>query len=386
MPRRMPQSLRVFNVDVMDTALLEQLALDSIDRFSHTTQLPGGFWSMSFVLPASEGIYWDWRINRLLSRIRLEEDGGKIIWEGRVEDVELLDLWTLRLTAYGYWSNFTDSYYSGTYSDLNYTTRRGDYILKDLRDNGLHTDTDQLSTSNAQITDPGIDLTVDYRLDWDLWRILTDSNKGLLTFGNSSNKLMDLAIWDDRIIHYKARNPTAITWQSYVGSQRGGGVRDLGARVSWRNLANAVSATYLSAGAATRTAFGVNQASIDKYIRRERRIVDSGESNATSANARRDTELEKRKDPQQETDNLVITQVWDTNGVEYPLCRVRAGDVIRIPDFTPKTGALDAVTLDGYRVFFVEETTCDHQHGELRIRPDREGQTLSAILGRNQIR
>ena len=46
---------------------------------------------------------------------------------------------------------------------------------------------------------------------------------------------------------------------------------------------------------------------------------------------------------------------------------MRAGDVIRIPDFTPSTDDLDRLVFDAYRTFFIEETHCDHNTGVLTI-------------------
>ena len=56
---------------------------------------------------------------------------------------------------------------------------------------------------------------------------------------------------------------------------------------------------------------------------------------------------------------------------------MRAGDVIRIPDFTPSTADLDRLVFDAYRTFFIEETSCDHVTGVLSIRPDSESATSS---------
>ncbi len=379
MPRRLPQSIKLYSVDVSSATILDVLDIAALDRLEHSTELPGGFMRLEFTIAGTEGLYWEWRVNRLLCRIRLEEDGGRVIWEGRVEDIELRDLWTMHIAAYGYWSNFTDAYYNASYN----TT--GDQIVSDLLTNAFSGNR-QVSSSLAHVEAPGVTIDQDYQDDWDAWRILTDSQRGVLAYGNSSNQKMDLAVWEDREVHYKARNPSKVTWLSYVGAQSGGGVDRLPARISWQNVANAVSVTYLSAGTPTRTAFATDQRSIDRYIRRELRIPSIGESASGTANARRDTELALRKDPQQQTDNIVLTRVWDANGIEAPLCRVRAGDVLRVQDFTPVSSSLDAVTLDAYRTFFIEEARCDHATGQLHIRPDREGLTLAALLRRNNIR
>ena len=72
-------------------------------------------------------------------------------------------------------------------------------------------------------------------------------------------------------------------------------------------------------------------------------------------------------------EGLAVNRVWDSDGIEWPLCRMRAGDVIRIPDFTPSTDDLDRVVPDAYRTFFIEETLCDHATGVLTITPSPSG-------------
>jgi hypothetical protein len=95
--------------------------------------------------------------------------------------------------------------------------------------------------------------------------------------------------------------------------------------------------------------------------------------------------LALRKDLQQQVDRIELDRVWDADGVEWPLCRVRAGEVLRIPDFVPRTGDLDSLSLDAFRTFVIEETTCDHLAGVLSVRPDRDGQSLVDVLVRNGV-
>lgn len=385
MPKFIPQMLNIFPVDVTDSTFVEVLHLTDVDRFEHSTRLPGGFLTLSFVIPATEAEYWEWRTNRLLYRVLVEEDGGKVIWEGRLENIHLESLWTIRLTFRGYWSNFRDAVPDSAFSP----NTTGDSIIQTLRGTHMHADTLQLSASNAKMDAPGVTIDQDYNKDgeeWDVWRILTDSTKGILTFGNTSDQQMDLAVWEDRVIHYTARNPSVVTWESNVGAGLGGGVRTLPVEVDWQRLSNAVLVAFKSASVVTRTAYAVDQPSIDKYIRKDRHVPGIGESGSGTANARRDTLLAAEKDPQQQTDRITLTRVQDVNGVEWPLCRVRAGDVLRIPDFIPRTGDLDALTLDAFRTFFINETACLHSRGELHVRPDRTGISVAALLAKHNIK
>lgn len=377
MPKTIAQALTLFPKDVSVTAPVEMLRMKDLQGFRHSSVLPGGFGSCSFTIGMSEADYWEWRTNRMLEHLILEEHGGHIIFDGRMQIPELPEAWNGELMFRGYHRNFSDAA-AETGDTIAYATT-GDLILQDFRDNLMHTDSLQLSTSNAEIEAPGATITVDYTADaFNVWRMITDASKGLLTFGNSSNQKMDLAVWEKRIIHYKARNPSAVTWESFMSS----GVKNLPVRVDWEEVANAVTQLYDDAGTIKRTVMAIDSASIAKHIRRERALTSIGPSNVATANAKRDTELEIRKDLEQQTDSLVLTRLFDVNGVEWPLCRFRAGDVLRIPDFVPKTGDLDALTLDAFSTFFIEQTECDHTRGTLTIRPDRSGTSLSGILSR----
>ena len=103
------------------------------------------------------------------------------------------------------------------------------------------------------------------------------------------------------------------------------------------------------------------------------RIARLGESTSATAVQRRDTELNLRSRLRPTAGGLAVNRVWDADGIEWPLCRVRAGDVVRIPDFTPSTDDLDRIVFDAYRTFFIEETLCDHVTGVLTIRPSPSG-------------
>ncbi len=367
MPRFVLQHAKLFEADVTSTVQLAYFKVEDFSEYQHTTRLPGGFFTAQVVIPSTEEEYWQWRTERLLARLRIEEGGGKVIWEGRLEDVELRDQFFVALKFFGYWSNLTDNVRNSNYATA------GNVIISDLVVTQMDSDTRQLSTSTANLaTGPTVDQ--DYQDDWTMWRILTDPRRGVTSFGSTNDNPIDLAVWEDREVYYTERNPSAVTWQAFI--RPGGGVDALRPRISWRTVGNSVAVAYESGGTGTHTGTTENAASIAKYIQRDYYVPNIGTSTSGPAEQRRDTELTKRKDPQQETDGITLSRIWDTNGVEFPLCRVRAGDVLRIMDFTPKTGDLGTVTLDAYRTFFIEETTCNHVNGQLRIRPDRSSGSI----------
>ncbi len=385
MPRTIAQHLKLYTkppvgagfkpaptlVAIIDPAVIQSL--------EHGTRLPGGFNELSLTLAATESEFWDWRQNRLLGRLVLEEPAGRTIWEGRIESVALADRWQASLTARGYWSNLTDSVRNRSYVS---PRRRGGSIIADLLGD-MHAQTRQLSSSVEHVAD-GPAIVHEYQDDWTIWRILTDRRRGVASFGSGSGMRMDVAVWEDRKLHYQPRPLTmngpapysvtgsGVIWHSYMRQENGGGVVHLPLSVDWSELANAVAVTYERSGEVMRTPPAIDARSIARYIRRERHVPNIGESAGATAVQRRDTELSLRSRLRPTAEGLAVNRVWDGDGIEWPLCHVRAGDVIRIPDFTPSTVDLDQVVFDAYRTFFIEETLCDHVTGVLTIRPESE--------------
>ncbi len=366
MPRKIAQNLRIYEKEVSGGKLRAIMEPDEAASFDHATRLPGGFFEAHIRLPTTEGEFWDWRQNRMLSRITVEEASGRMIWEGRIEEVELADFWSVDLRARGYWSNLTDTTLNRSYAGGSNT---GGSIIADLLGR-VHADTLQLSTSTAHLA-TGPNIAQEYQDDWTIWRILTDARRGVASFGSGGGGEMDVGVWEGRRLHYAERSPSGVDWLSYVRAENGGGVVEMPSRVAWGDVANAVVATYEAAGVVTRTAAAVDGDSVARHIRRERHVANIGESSAGTANLRRDAELRLRSGLRQRSGDLRIDRVWDADGIEWPTCRVRAGDVIRIPDFIPSADDLAGVNLDDLHTFFIEETLCDHRSGTLTIRPDQ---------------
>lgn len=365
MPRRIAQSLRIYDKDVSSTAPLATPDMDAMTALAHETRLPGGFYRARLAFPTTQRGFWDWRRNGVLRRIAIAESSGRVIWEGRVEDVELDGFWNVRLAAFGYWSNLADAAANATYAGASHT---GGSIASALLA-GIHADTLQISRSTAEIADgPGV--AQEYQDDWTVWRILTDPARGVVSFGDGDGGKMDVAVWEDRRLRYGRRGAGGARWVSYVRPENGGGVKSVSSGVSWSDVANAVSATYESAGVVRRTAAAVDAGSVSRHIRRERAAPNIGESTRAAAERRRDAELNLRADLRQRAPSIALNRVWDADGIEWPLCRVRAGDTLRLPDFASSAYDLAAANADSLRTFFIEETHCDHAGGTLTIRPE----------------
>ena len=380
MPKTIAQTLKLYtNVGaVRETpTLIAIIDPSTIRSLEHGTRLPGGFHELHLTIAATESEFREWRQRRLLGRLALEGPSGCTTWEGRVEAVALADRWQASLTARGYWSNLTDSVRNRSYVSGSDT---GGSIIADLLGD-IHPQARQLSTSTDHVA-AGPTIVHEYNDDWTIWRILTDRRRGVASFGSGAGERMDVAVWEDRKLHYQPRPATGVTpfqargrfWHSYMRPENGGGVvgPEIGEgplRVDWSDLANAVSVTYERDGELMRTPHAIDSRSISRHIRRERHIANIGESTSATAVQRRDTELNLRSNLRPTAEGLSVNRVWDADGIEWPLCRVRAGDVVRIPDFTPSTNDLDRLTFDAYRTFFIEETQCDHTTGVLTIRP-----------------
>ena len=372
MPKRIAQSLRIYDKDAAITqplAVLDSAAMTT--SLAHETALPGGFLRARFEMPSSERAFWEWRRDGILRRVAIEEASGRAIWEGRVETVELAGFWRVRIEALGYWSNLADAVANQNYEGASQT---GGSIASALLA-GIHADTLQISRSTAEIAD-GPSVSQRYQDDWTAWRVLTDPDRGVASFGagaggDGDGGKMDVAIWESRRLRYARRDASEVHWISYARPENGGGVRDLAASVSWESVANAVSATYETpAGAVVRTPTAVDADSAARYIRRERNVPNIGKSTPAAANLRRDAELALRSVPRQQTPSVVLNRVWDARGIEWPLCRVRAGEIIRVPDFAPSTSDLAGANPDSLRTFFIERTICDHARGTLTIIPE----------------
>jgi hypothetical protein len=381
-----PQFLRISD---RSSSLVEIIDLDDarrpIERLRHETQSPGGYWRLEFDLPVTPSQYFSWSRadseGRLLYELEIEASGHRTIWQGRVEQFELIDRGIMRVVARGDWSKFDDSVSDDNTYTKNYNTT-GDAIITDMVNNGFHADT--AKPTLGTLDSPGITIDQTYPDEWSLWQVLTDRRRGVLSYPNSSDQIMDLLIYDDGVT-YSARNPSAITWRAYVDRQIGS-MDEVGLRIPWKQVANAVNVIHSGGTFEPTGSMLVNQGSIDLYGRRERTIGDIGTSGAATANARADAELSLFGDPQQQLESFRVRRVWDANNVEQPLCHVRAGDVIYVSDLYPNSGDLGSATLDAARKFYIAESICEHDAGVLRIRPDRNENSLRSVFALNRLR
>lgn len=387
MPRDIPTELRVYESDPTSTTVTWSLVPNRLNALKHRSRLPGGFHILEIEIPVTPGEYSQWRNERIFYRAILEQ-GATTLWEGRLENITIADLGKIRLTFRGYFRTFVDTIDDNATYSRSYNLT-GDAIIKDMLDNAFHADAQTPNTTDqTNIDAPGhTAINRNYDSDhpeWSLWDILTDSTVGVLTFGDSSDNKMDFAIWENRIVHYSARNPTTVDWLAYLYDPALASVKNFPAQIDTESLGTAVKAVYDSGGI-TETAYNADSTQITKYARVERAIPNMGSVSAANAQEARDTRLASTKELQQRTDSLTLTRIFDANGIEQPLCRVRAGDVLRIADWQPTTAGLGSASLDALRTFVLEEVECNHSTNELRVRPDFPSRSVSSRLARNRI-
>lgn len=385
MARTRVQEVRFYSRGISSTDLLDSVVPESANELVHQTRLPGGFHLLQIRLRVKPNEYAKWR-DRPLARVKLE-GGGTVNFEGRIESLDLVDSGLLLLTCRGYYRAFAMSVDNNATYSRNYSNKRGDEIIKDMLDNGFHADADPPETTNQnRIENPGhTGLTVNFDTDhpdWSLWRVLTDANQGVLKYGDSNDKHMDFAVWEDGVVHYSPRDPTSVDWIAYLFDPSRQSVKRFPSVVDVESVATAVGAVYDNAGTLTQVAYATDAAGITEFSRIEKVIPNLGPVTATNAQEARDSRLEETKDWNQRTDSIVLTRVFDENGVERPLCDVRAGDVLRIADWRPTSQSLGIADLDRLRSFVVLETRCDHVNNELTIRPDFESRKLTARVAR----
>jgi len=355
----------LYNADLSTPVRVEDLT-QRIENLCFSTLLHGGFGECTFDLICSLGEVWEWRLKRYFYRLIIREV-DTVFWEGRLEDIEFI-LKGLRVTFLGYWRNLADEPYNDTATWSAGGPHTADDIIKAM----LTANCPQISADQSNIQDPGLNLMPqtfnDDQYPIDLVRLLAE-------FSDSTQRIWYFAIWADRIPYFFPRNTATIDWYVWLPN-----MHSIRLMASAKDFWSRVYSVYLSSGTKTRTATATNTEAEAKYIKRVRAVTGLGEISAAAALSRRDMELDYRKEIQQQTDALIVTAVYDSNGKSRDLWRVRAGDVVRIVDLVPASADLDAVSLDALRTFYIVETRYDAARARLTLVPDRESRRLAVSV------
>ena len=73
MPLNTSQTLKIYQLDPDSTVVSDMfMAQTQVEKLTHVSRLPGGFWTLQFSLKMTDQQDWDWRINRQLYLVVLE--------------------------------------------------------------------------------------------------------------------------------------------------------------------------------------------------------------------------------------------------------------------------------------------------------------------------
>jgi len=323
-----------------------------------------------FTLSVTPAEGWEWHTQRPFYRLTIE-DGTKKVYEGRLEDTILnLTRGTIDLRFYGYYANLTDVAWQTTKNQLWSTT-----LTDILTDNCLQISTDQ---SNITATDITVNIeATDHTVNNYPIHIFNH----LIAFGDSSDNTYDFAIWEDRIPFLTTRTVTSLDWLVNIS--------DFAQFKIARRLRDMWNSGYGVYGANdSQTATVTDADSIARFgLTRHHVTMTVGKGAAqAAAEAARDTFLEEHKDLYSQGDNVILGPITtDSNGIPCPSSWVRAGDVLRVRDLVPPSSALDSVTRDQERTYFILETQYDAVLHTNKLHLDRHSLTLDSILARNLI-
>lgn len=359
--------IKLYDNNLSSPTFQEDLT-DKIQGLQFSTKLPGGFELCSFTLKADLPEAWEWLTKKVFYRLVIS-DGEKILWEGRIQDLELL-AGHAGATAYGYWASLNDGKYKTAYN------ANADAVIKAI----LTAQCPSISSDQSHIDatgGPAISSAAGTKYLDQSPRILVEM---LAAFGDTAGNQWYFAIWEDRTAYFFKRDASSIDWLVTLGD-----LAKFKLKHRAGDLWNKAYALYTSGGTLTRTADAENTLSQSKYnLMRYYCIPNLGEVAAAAAQAARDTWLAEHKDIWPSLEEFVLGDtVYDTNKVPYPSSWVRAGDVIRVLDLVPGSAELDAVVRDALRTFYILGTEYELETGQNRLVVDTESKDLDAILARS---
>lgn len=259
-------------------------------------------------------------------------------------------------------ATFANSYVAGNaVQGLRVTA---DEIARELRDVATTANPGALSTSNALIQSPGLDLLDQVYEDADMGDVLTD----LAALGDTAGQRYEVGVEAGRRLFFRPRGSFARQWSVAIA--------DLELQQTLDQLGNSVYATYQRAdGFTLRTANQDSASSQRRYALVRRRAVQAQTANATLAariaqTARDDTALITPRA------KFRITRLQSAGGGLAPAWAVRPGDTITVLNLSPVYGA----ALDKVRTFTVAD--CEVSGGMLTVTPETPLPELEYQLAR----
>lgn len=273
-------------------------------------------------------------------------DNGATVWEGRLEDVSIVD-GGIVLTAFGYQRALSDTLYTATH-----TAESSSAIVAALIADVAATNASQLSATAGLVTTNALSVTETYS-DMRPAEIL---NK-LAAYGDTSGNLWEWGVYEGQALYFRQRGSAGRAW--YVDAT------SLKLERSLDKLYNSVYATYTNGTNTTnRTAASTNSSSVTRYGITREAAVNSDKKDATIAAYERDTFLADNDDATPRA-QIEFSSVYDGSGGKWPLYMVRAGDSITIRNLPPTI----ITTVDKIRTFYVARTEYSANTDTLTIEP-----------------
>ena len=368
-PRQAPEAIQIqlFDNDLSSPTFIEDLT-STAHGLTFTTKLPGGFGMARFQIPESLSRGWERLINQTFYRVVIR-DGLKVVFEGRIEDIGLTAGLT-KITAFGYYANLTDVPYTSADNQVWSTT------VSDILDTCL-----QISADRTNLT--ATDITVDLGGDDSYLDIYPkELIAKLLPFGDSSDNTFDFAIWEDRVPFLSIRNVSTVDYLARLQELSPDSLVEFDLKHRASNIWNSVYGVYDVGGVLTRTAAAGDTDSQTRFnLTRQWVVPQLGTVAQAAAEANRDTYLALHKDIRPSLERAVLgMNVSTPNGVLVPSSWVRAGDVLRLRDVVPATAALDTVSQDALRTFFILETNYNATRRTNSLTLDTPSGRLDAVI------
>lgn len=188
------------------------------------------------------------------------------------------------------------------------------------------------------------------------------------------------AVWDGRRLYFGPRITDQVKWYITKANLGDAGISlERGLQGFW----SVVQSFYVDGNDIVQSVPPISDPAFKDGVPVERwQTLDLGSLPLTTE--ARDAYLEDFKIAQPSTELEIRGWVQNAAGVDEPLWRVRAGDVIQIVDLLPGRYFRLSDAIDPLRTFFIRETTYDASTGVLNIAPAWPAERLDTLIANAQ--
>ena len=279
--------------------------------------------------------------------------GGGTIWEGRLEDVAIVD-GGVRLGAFGYQRALSDTLYTASF-----TAAAASAIAASLVADVAATNSTQLNTSTALISSPGTTFTDSYEDARP-----ADILNRLAAAGDTSGNAWEWGVYDNQTLHFRQRGSAGRAW--YVDAA------SLELERSLDKLYNSAYGVYTAGGnVKSRTSTSTDSTSVSRYGITREAAVGGDYYDTTVAGYARDAYVAQYKTATPRA-RVKFSKIYDASGAPWPLYYARAGDTLTIRNL-PATAS---TSVDNIRTFYIVSTTYAADNDTLDVELSADVPTL----------